>query len=47
MNSKWHEFIERYKEQIPFLSLRVILESFYYYLHGETNKSDDNMGFIG
>ncbi len=31
MKSIWCEFIDEYKEQIPYKSIRTILEAFYWY----------------
>lgn len=31
MKSIWHQFIDEYKEQLPYTSISTILEAFYWY----------------
>lgn len=49
MRSLWYEFIDEYKDQIPYKPLSIILEAFYWYIQMESSdENDDNLkAFIG
>lgn len=47
MESYWHSFIRHYSDRMAHVSLRVILEAFYYYLNKDApnpDKADELMG---
>ena len=43
MNSIWYEFIDDYSDQIPYRTLSVILEAFYWYTQ---MKATDDTAFM-
>ena len=43
METYWNAFIERYKDKIPYTTLSMMLEAYYYFIAGKTEKSDDIM----
>jgi hypothetical protein len=44
MGTYWQNFIKKYKEQIPYTTLRITLEAFYHYCNGDEPKCSDLMG---
>ena len=38
MTTYWDSFISDYKEQLHYLSMRVMLEAFFYYCNNEKDK---------
>jgi hypothetical protein len=44
MGTYWNNFIERYKDKIPYTTLSVILEAYYFFIAKKTEKADDLMG---
>jgi len=49
MPTLWESFINKYKDQIPYIGLSKILEAYFYWCNnhkkGFTEKADKIMGF--
>ncbi len=44
MGTYWNEFINRYNDKIPYTTLSIMLEAYYYYIANKVRKADDLMG---